>query len=300
MSYKDQQLLEEAYKQIAFSNHLHEAFLIEAGLLDKAKQIGGAIIDKAKSMFGNTVAGLLEIVKKTNPQLFAEIEAAVQKGDQGTLTRIFKNANNQQQIAQESVLHEGVVDTVKGLYSKAYNFVASKPELAAKIAIAGIMAAMTAAGPEALSHMAGFLAQVGGRVLGGGAIGGAMGGAMGAVRGGIEAAKQGPQGPGIIKGAAQGAKQGFKKGAKYGAAAGLGSAVGDAMQSGPASISDIDSAFAGLIKTAAPNEVRQLKYIQNNISNFSPKQLGDVISILNGGEGTPKDKIELLNFLMQG
>jgi hypothetical protein len=292
----DQILLQEAYEQINRYNHIHQLFLTEAGLLDKAKQIGSAVLDKAKSMFGNSIVGFLQIIQKTNPQLFTKIQTAVQQKDEQTLQSIFKNANTQQQVAQESFVSEGVVDTVKGMYSKAYNLIASKPEMAAKIAIAGIAAAMAATGPDGLNQMAGFLLQAGGKVLGGAAVGGAVGAVTGAVRGGVQAAKQGTS---VMQGVAQGAKKDMKRGAGIGAAVGLGSAVGDTMTSSE-SLSDIDDAFKGLMKSAEPNEVRQLKYIQNTLSNvnLTPKELGDYISILNG-QGEPKDKIELINFLMQ-
>ena len=61
MRTKDQFLLEQAYNQIMLDKQLHQLFLTEAGLLDKAKQFGGTIVDKAKG------ARLCWYNKKTKP-----------------------------------------------------------------------------------------------------------------------------------------------------------------------------------------------------------------------------------------
>ena len=83
MKNKDQLLLEQAYQTIfnkTFQkNTLHEAFLIESGILDKTKQFAGNILNKAKSMFGSSVEKLLAIVQKANPTLFKQIQQAVEQ-----------------------------------------------------------------------------------------------------------------------------------------------------------------------------------------------------------------------------
>ena len=63
---------------------------------------------------------------------------------------------------------------------------------------------------------------------------------------------------------------------------------------------DISSAIQALAKTAAPNEVRQLRAIQSSIDNgdIDQKDMFDVVSVLNGNNGTVADKIELLNYYL--
>ena len=247
MKNKDVLLLEQAYQQIILDKQLHQQFLIEVNLLDKTKQVGGAILNKVKGMLGNSVASLLGIIQKADPQLFSKIQNAVNKNDEQTLQSIFKDPEvkqQQQEIAKESLMVESVVDTIKNLYAKASNFLTENPSLAVKIALAGILAAAAAAGPEGLSHLAGFLLQTGGKALGGAAVGGTLGGIVGGIQGGLE-----------------GAKKKAKDWAKKGAIVGVGMGAQDAMAHGFSSVEDV---FAN-----ARNAVEALKEYGANIQKIN-------------------------------
>jgi hypothetical protein len=223
MKTKDQILLEEAYREIFFSRELHRKFLAEAGLINAVKQTASNLMNKVKSMFGDSIDKLLEIVKKGNPELFAKIQQAVQQKDESTLQSLIKSSPQQAQV-QEAFLEEGaIIDKIKGVYNKAVTFVAENPQLAANIALAGIATALSAAGPDASRHIAEFLMNAAGKTLSGAAIGGAVGAAAGAIKGGID---------GGLKGAVNTAKSWAKKGAGAGAAMGFGSAVGDELRNG--------------------------------------------------------------------
>jgi len=295
MKSKDQLLLEQAYQQIMLDKQIHQMFLTEAGLLDKAKQVGGAVVDKAKqvggaiadkakSMFGNSIDGLMEIIKKADPELFAKIQQAVQQKDEQTLQAIFKDPQvkqQQQQLAQESLLREGVVDSVKNLYAKANNFLTERPDFAVKLALAGILTAMAAMGPQGMSHMAGALAELAGRTLGGGAVGAAIGGTIGGIRHGWE-----------------GAKKGMKKGFAVGAGVGLASGTQNLMAHGASSIEDV---ISNLASTVSPDEAQQLAALKNRIANakLSAEDTKDILDTLNDKSPT-KEKIEFVNDLLSG
>jgi hypothetical protein len=270
MKSKDQLLLEQAYQQIMFDNQIHQMFLTEAGLLDKAKQAGGAIVnkakevggaiaDKAKSMFGNSIDGLMEIIKKADPELFAKIQQAVQQKDEQTLQSIFKDPQvkqQQQQLAQESLLKEGVVDSVKNLYAKASNFLTERPDFAVKLALAGILTAMAAMGPEGLSHMAGALTELAARTFGGGAVGAAIGGAVGGIRHGWE-----------------GAKKGMKKGFGIGAGVGLASGTQNLMANGADNFDDAlkkvqNFDVQAMVKGAEDEAAKEVKSKQDTIADL--------------------------------
>jgi hypothetical protein len=281
MKSKDQLLLEHAYQQIMLNEQIHQKFLTEAGLLDKAKQVGGAIVDKAKAMFRDSVDGLLGIIKKADPKLFAKIQQAVQQKDEQTLQAIFKDpqVKQQQQLAQESLLKEGVVDSVKNLYAKASNFLTERPDVAVKLALAGILTAIAATGPQGMSHMAGALAELAGRTLGGGAIGAAIGGTVGGIRDGWE-----------------GAKKGMKKGFGIGAGVGLASGTQNLMAHGASSIEDVISNLASAV---SPDEAQQLAALKNKLANanLSPEETKDVLDTLKDNIPT-KEKIEFVNDLL--
>ena len=270
MKSKDQLLLEQAYQQIMLDNQIHQMFLTEAGLLDKAKQVGGAVVDKAKqiggaiagkakAMFGDSVDGLMGIIKKADPELFAKIQQAVQQKDEQTLQAIFKDPQvkqQQQQLAQESLLKEGVVDSVKNLYAKASNFLTERPDFAVKLALAGILTAMAAMGPEGMSHMAGALAELAARTFGGGAVGAAIGGVVGGIRHGWE-----------------GAKKGMKKGLAVGAGVGLASGTQNLMANGADSVEDSlknlqNFDVKGMVKAAGEEAKKAVNSRQDAIADL--------------------------------
>lgn len=282
MKTKDQTLLEEAYSQIFLAesqkHSLHKAFLIEAGLLDKAKQVAGNVVGKAKSMFASSVEKLLGIVQKADPELFKRIQQAVQQKDDKALQAIFNAPEvKQQQLQAESLfLGEGVSEFVSNAVNKAQMFMMKNPKLAATMALAGIMGAVTASGPDALNHLAGFLVQTGGKALAGAGVGAAIGGTVGGIRGGWE-----------------GAKQGAKTGAIAGAGIGLASGTQDVMAHGA---SNIDDLFSNVMASVSPDEAKALEALKAKIAKAgldadSTKEIADV---LRDKTASVEDKIELI------